>query len=603
MKPQYLRNEFYQKKSPLFHVGSYMKKTLDENDQVSERLLSMVFKNISEKHVIAIQGVIHNFNPFNESLTETPFTVIEIPNFKPGTLYGETVYFKVHKEAVIFKIEIKRVTYTGFETETFEDNTYDNIERSLDPTNEVEKQYILDKFNQGYEYIQDIKIEETYYHCVCGTMNHIKNSACIECKAPKESYIKIFKEEKIKQLISDDADLYVKSVFKNSVITFDIDDIVIDKLIHSRGKSYITEVVQKEKQRYENIHSVIKPYVNQNNIDLGLFDRLTQRIDKINQAIEKKKQREHEENLIKVREEKRQDIIKKIKKDIDYGYFVLDLDWLIKEFNDLENDLKIIKVFYEFKSTNKENIVSYVKEKSMNIFDSNRFRNNILFLTCISKNKKLKLSNDFDEYNQLLNDIESEIQPYLKDYSIILNNVFNLNHLILTYLDEKASYEDFFQSIINRVIKEEKINKEVALEQRKSTAFCLTPKTRDSFLKLEFETEEAKDMIKNILEKDDQSRELIKNTQSMIRKHFNKKFLIKFSFIVGLGIPHIFLFNLIIRDSTDTFVDIFFVLAVLAFVYFIIFFAISFWYSIEFPEEIKINKMKQNLFAKIEHMK
>jgi hypothetical protein len=406
MQPQYLRNEFYQKKSPLFHVGSYMKKTLDENDQVSERLLSLVFKNISEKHIIAIQGVIHNFNPFNESLIETPFTLIEIPNFKPGTLFGETVYFKVHPEAVIFKIEIKRVTYTGFETETFEDNSYEKIERPLEPSNVIEKQYIFNKFNQGFEYIQDIKIEDAYYQCVCGTMNHIKNSVCIECRAPKETYIKIFKEEHIKKIISEDADLYVESVFKDSVVSFDMNEETIEKLIQTRGNTHIIEIVQKEKERFQELDGVIRPKVD-NTIHIALFDRLMQKIDKVNKEIENKKQ----EELIKKKQEEK----------------------IEAEFNKKELAEKILK---ENILINKNTFDLFKKEIEKGDFN-------------IAKETRNKISTN------LLSSIENEnfnLYKFLLEFNskTITDLIFNLenqDHYTKTDLIEKILRNEFYISI------------------------------------------------------------------------------------------------------------------------------------------------------------
>jgi hypothetical protein len=602
MLPQYLRNEFYQKKSPLFHVGSYMKKTLDENDQVSERLLSMVFKNISEKHIIAIQGVIHNFNPFNESLIETPFTLIEIPNFKPGTLFGETVYFKVHPAAVIFKIEIKRVTYTGFETETFEDNSYEKIERPLEPSNVLEKQYIFNKFNQGFEYIQDIKIEDAYYQCVCGTMNHIKNSVCIECRAPKETYIKIFKEEHIKKIISEDADLYVESVFKDSVVSFDMNEETIEKLIQSRGNTHIIEIVQKEKERYQRIDNVIRPKVD-NTIHIALFDRLMQKIDKVNTEIQNKKVLKDKEISNKIREENKQYIINNIKKDIDYEYFVLDLNSLVKDFKELEFDTNIIKIFYEFKTNNKDRIVAEVKEKSMNIFGYYFFRNNILFSTCIVKNKKLVLSKYFDEYNVSLYKLEAEVLPYLEDYSLFLKVIFNSNNLIhikiLSSIVEQASSESFFQSIVNGVIAEEKKDNDVPLDKRKYNNFCLSNDFMDSLLKLELNTQEAKKMIKKLLELNEQSEALILNTSSHIRRHYKKNFFVKLCFAIGLGIPHIALFNLAMRDSVNIVSDFVFVVILLGLLYGMFFVSISFWYKSVFPEQKALFNMKEKLINSI----
>lgn len=288
MQPQYLRNDIYQNQSPLFHVGSYMKKTLDDNDQVSERLLSLVFKNISNKEVIAIQGIIHNYNPFNESLGETPFTLIEIPTFKPGTLYGETVFFKVHNEAVLFKVELKRITYHGFETQNLELETYEKIESPevVDQLNK--KEYILNKYQQGIDYIRDLKIGESYYHCVCGAMNHLDNARCIQCQAPKETYLKLFKEENIEKEIESDALAFEQSLFQQSGLSLDMTDEAIEKQVTSHGYEKVVNKVKEEKERYQNLNEVIKnkvPY-------FILFDTLISKIESIHKRIEKTKEEE-----------------------------------------------------------------------------------------------------------------------------------------------------------------------------------------------------------------------------------------------------------------------------------------------------------------------
>lgn len=303
MQPQYLRNQLYQKNSPLFHVGSYMKKTLDENDHVSSRLLSLVFKNISEKEVIAIQGIIHNYSPFNEKLTEIPFTLIEISSLKPGMLYGETVFFNVHQEAVIFKIEIKRITFQGFETHSVESNEFEILEKTNEYDLAKEKKYVLDKHNPGYDYINDLNIGETHYFCVCGSMNQLQNNKCIYCHTHKETYVKLFNFNHIKEVIESDTKDFHDSLFQNSELSFEMTDEDIEKNIKAYGHQELVKKIEDELHKFEKLNDIIKTKVNENKDYSSLFVKLIDKIETKNQGIEVLKKEEWIKN--KIHEEKK----------------------------------------------------------------------------------------------------------------------------------------------------------------------------------------------------------------------------------------------------------------------------------------------------------
>jgi hypothetical protein len=121
----------------------------------------------------------------------------------------------------------------------------------------------------------------------------------------------------------------------------------------------------------------------------------------------------------------------------------------------------------------------------------------------------------------------------------------------------------------------------------------------DSLLKLELNTQEAKKMIKKLLELNEQSEALILNTSSHIRRHYKKKFYVKLFFAIGLGIPHIALFNLVMRDSVNIVSDFVFVVILLGLLYGIFFVSISFWYKSVFPEQKALFNMKEKLINSI----
>ena len=418
MQPQYLRNDVYQNQSPLFHVGSYMKKTLDNNDQVSERLLSLVFKNISNKEVIAIQGIIHNYNPFNESLGETPFTLIEIPTFKPGTLYGETVFFKVHNEAVLFKVELKRITYHGFETQNLELETYEKIERQevVDQLNK--KEYILNKYQQGIDYIRDLKIGKSYYHCVCGAMNHLDNVTCIQCQASKETYLKRFKEENIEKEIESDALAFQQSLFQQSGLSLDMTDEAIEKQVASHGYEKVVNKVKEEKERYQKLNEVIKnkvPY-------FILFDTLISKIESIQKRIEKTKEEELRKEKKIQKDKKLSKIIQLISKDIESGSFKININNYNEDLVNLKDDLKRLKFLYFFSSKN----LDMIKIKLMEYIDSGEGIKRIIDnLDLFKENLVISKTKHFDETIHL---------EFDKDFANMIDDILIIKkHLMIIH--------------------------------------------------------------------------------------------------------------------------------------------------------------------------
>lgn len=292
MQPQYLRNDLYQNHSPLFHVGSYIKKTLDHNDQVSERLLSLVFKNISTKEVIAIQGVIHNYNPFNEKLEETQFTLIEIPSFKPGTLHGETVFFKVHNEAVLFKVELKRVTYQGFETQNLVLGTYETIERPEEIDNFDKKSWMLHQINNNLDYVRDLTVGKTHYHCVCGAMNQIENIKCIQCLNSKEFYEESMRMNYIDLKLDDKARAYMDSMFISTGLMVEMDGSSIEVQLSSHGIDKLNQQIQNELNKFKRQDLVVQEAINKKlskPLEI-LISELKSRITSIFNEIQQQKQ-------------------------------------------------------------------------------------------------------------------------------------------------------------------------------------------------------------------------------------------------------------------------------------------------------------------------
>jgi hypothetical protein len=285
MQTQYIRNTLYQDQAPLYHIGSYLKKSTDHNNQVSERFLSMVFKNISMKEVIAIQGIIHNYNPFNEKLEETTFTLIDIPSLKPGTLFGETVFFKVQKEAMIFKVELKRITYKGFETQNLDLSTYETIENSDQIDYFEKKTWVLHQINKDFDYLTDLKISNNHYQCVCGEINLLTNEKCNQCQISKEKYQEIFEDSSTNSIIEECINRTLFELFSKSEINLDTNENEIYDFVKNNGLKKTLELVYEEKEKINQLDSYIKNEITKKRNLEHELNELTSKIIRINESI------------------------------------------------------------------------------------------------------------------------------------------------------------------------------------------------------------------------------------------------------------------------------------------------------------------------------
>ena len=378
MQLQYLRNELYQINCSVFCVGSYIKKTIDDNGQVKERWVSLVFKNISDKNIIAIEGIIYNYNTFHDLIGKTPFKLIEITELSPTEIFGETIFFKVDNDAVEFEIKVKRIKYDSNKVDSYNDILFDKLNTTNDLMNLKEKNYVLKKLFNDIDYVMDLEIKESYYHCICGQMNKIQNQKCINCKIEKERYIEVLNSQNVMKIINLDSNEFYNNIFKDTKFSFELNDIEIEVLINVKGYKSIIKSISDEINKFEKLDDAIIDRLNEVYNLSSKFKETLELLNTLQESIDlRKKEQKRIERTNRLAKEKAEKLLKDLK--------------LKQKFNNLNDEINrndIVKAFQmipkdncDLLDSNNEFICNF--KKTYNILNYNELKKTLNSFTYI----------------------------------------------------------------------------------------------------------------------------------------------------------------------------------------------------------------------------
>lgn len=454
MQFPYIKNEIYQLSSPVFHVGSYIKKNLDSNGQIKDRMISIVFKNISEIQIEAIEGLIHSFNSFNEALSIDSFNQIEIPNFTPGSLYGDLLFFNVNKDAVSFKVEIKRIKYFNQDIQIYNENSFYNFVKEDVVENMDLKKFILNKLDSNIEYSNDLYQDEFLYRCICGSINLKSNSNCYHCKISKDTYEKLLTDEKMNLILKEDVQSFLNDRLFVKYKYFDLYENEIREFLSKSNTKNLVKEIKSIQKNYDILSPVIKNKINEEINIKKSGDALIKRIESVeSQLLSEKKEKEE---LARINNKK----LAKLKA-------IEDFDACILLYNNKDNQLALNK-FKTIKNLLKnEDNLSELQNFYLNLF-SFLDSKSIASILQLASNVELEKMSNMKMLEESILNIEQFI-IYNNNYQELSYNNLNIEN------EKKDNLQNELYSVKEKLIieKRKRKTKKNLLFLRKSVLYIV----------------------------------------------------------------------------------------------------------------------------------
>lgn len=308
-KAKYIKNTLYQVQSPIQLVGYFIYKEMDNDNVVISKKISFGFKNDSDQKVIAIKGVFEQKDPFGDSLGELNYSLIEIENFGPGIIQGETLFMECNLSTTNITFRIDQVIFEGSSKWVAENPSYLVMDVEKKP---IEEQHLNTmKYAWNLESsnftIRNLYTEnEHFYHCPCGNINHISKDACSICKTPKVN-AKAFETVEIAQIAIQKM---AKEVF-NKFNTLFPDAIVIDsnQSIRFNDNAVLFDADPLKKLReyatyWKGVHPIVKDEIKKTTAFINYIETLRNKLLKEENAkklkIEKEKKQRVKQQRIKL---------------------------------------------------------------------------------------------------------------------------------------------------------------------------------------------------------------------------------------------------------------------------------------------------------------
>lgn len=203
-KTKFTQYELYQLNAPVQLAGYFIYKETDTQQVIISKRISFGFRNTSDQPVIAIKGRFDQFDPFGESLGEVQYSLIEIENYKPGQVTGETLFMACHLSTTTIDFKIDQVIFqdgskwiaSSFESLSMAMPKQDILETDLEVM-----QYGWGVMARGVPLKNYYVENEHFYRCPCGTVNPLNKTACPLCKVEKQSAQSFYNAEASKALV------------------------------------------------------------------------------------------------------------------------------------------------------------------------------------------------------------------------------------------------------------------------------------------------------------------------------------------------------------------------------------------------------------------
>ncbi len=202
-KTKYTKNLSYQLNAPVQVVGYFIYKETDINNAIYNKKVSFGFKNESDQKIIAIKGKFQQKDPFGDDLGDIAYSIIELENFTPGSIQGETFFTDCNISTITIQFRIDQVIFedgSKWSTEIYEFIPID-IEKKMVNDSELPALKYAWQLETAQNPLKNYYSEnEHFYVCPCGNINRITSDHCSVCKTPKAN-AKLFETVAVAQSV------------------------------------------------------------------------------------------------------------------------------------------------------------------------------------------------------------------------------------------------------------------------------------------------------------------------------------------------------------------------------------------------------------------
>ena len=385
----YQKNNHYQIGIPLLHTGTFIKKTINKNNQVSSKRAAFVFRNIGKKKILAIKGQIETKDIFNNELPNKEFQLTELDDFRSGDVIGEEIYFPVPKEAYWFRVKVQTIVYSDQSLDDVSDFHYDEF-NAVDNDPSDEETFVWESNVSNYPLKNRPIFKQDYYQCGCGLVNLNSNSKCIDCSASTKFLKGLIDPKKFEDLYDKTInEIYKQYIKKSSVLPLKFKKSEFRKI-------YDAENTVKKKQ--ENI-----------DVDITILKSLQKDFKSRSELVIKELNQRYD---IQKMFSKAERLLKEVKKEIEK-----EQKEKLAEEKRLAKEKRITKIKDEARDF----------EKSLKNFNT-KFDRDLLDQNTIVWSKNM-----FEDFQHVY-DLYKGLSPEAKDY---LNVNEKMNYLYSTYLVKK----------------------------------------------------------------------------------------------------------------------------------------------------------------------